>query len=91
MNRQQGNNTIVNNAVDEILLNETQKLCAMNHEAPAFLDSEYNENDLYQVDKMIFEETKKNLTGVIMRLNTNRKNHMGLTIEMIWHIYILLK
>ena len=60
INRQQENNAIVDNAVDEILLNETQKASAKNHEAPEFLDSDYDANDLYQVDKMSLEETKKN-------------------------------
>ena len=36
-NRQKGNNSIVNNVVDEILLNETQRLSAA-REAPKFLD-----------------------------------------------------
>ena len=46
---QQENNAIVNNAVDEILL--TQKVSATNHAAPEFLDSDYDENYLYQVEK----------------------------------------
>ena len=58
--RQQENNAIVNNAVDEILLNETQKLSAA-REAPECLDSDYYENDFYQADKMSLEETKENL------------------------------
>ena len=56
-NRQQENNDIVNNVVDEILLNETQNVSAA-REAPEFLDSLYDENDLYQVEKVIIEETK---------------------------------
>ena len=40
--------------VDEILLNETQKLSAA-REVPEFLDSDCDENDLYQVDKMSLE------------------------------------
>ena len=39
------NNAIVNNAVNEILLTENQKVSAA-REAPEFLDSDYNENDL---------------------------------------------
>ena len=42
--------------MDGILL--TQKVNATNHEAPAFLDSDYNANGLYKVDKMSLEETK---------------------------------
>ena len=45
--------------MDEIILNETQKLSATNHEAAEFLDSDYNTNDLYQVDKVSIEETKE--------------------------------
>ena len=47
---QQEKNAIVNNTVDEILL--TQKVSATNHEAPEFLDSDYDANDFYEVDKM---------------------------------------
>ena len=49
----------MNNAVDEVLL--TQKLSATNHEAPEFLESDYDANDLYEVEKMSLEETKENL------------------------------
>ena len=44
--------------VDEILLNETQKL-STTKEAPEVLDPDCAENDLYQVDKMSLEETKE--------------------------------
>ena len=43
--------------VDEILMNETQKISAT-REAPEFLDSDYDENNLYQVKMMNLEETK---------------------------------
>ena len=42
----------------EILINETQKLSAA-REAPEFLDSDYDDNDLYQVERMILEEAKE--------------------------------
>ena len=74
INRQQENNAIVKNAVDEILL--TKKVSATNHEAPEFLESDYDANDLYQVDKMSLEYTKEKLTDVSVRLNTKRKIHM---------------
>ena len=51
MNRQQENNAIVNNVVDEILLNETQNISAA-REAQEVLDSDYDENDLYQVERI---------------------------------------
>ena len=44
--------------VDEILLNETQKVSAVK-EAPKILDSD--ENDIYQVERMSLEETKEKL------------------------------
>ena len=40
----------------EIIL--TQKVSAINHEAPEFMDSDCDANNFYQVDKMILEETK---------------------------------
>ena len=67
--------------MDEILL--TQKLSATNHEAPELLDSYYDANDLYKVEKISLEETKKNLTDVSVRLNTKRKIHTVIQIEMI--------
>ena len=51
--RQQENSSIINNAVDEIIL--SQKVSAKNHEAPEFLNSDYDTNDLYEVDKMSLE------------------------------------
>ena len=45
INIQQENNAIVNNATDEIIL--TQKVSATNHEAPEFMYSDYDSNDLY--------------------------------------------
>ena len=68
--------------MEHILLNETQKLRAAREE-PEFLDSDYDAKNLYQVDKISLEDTKKNLTDVSVRLNTNRTIHMGLKIEMI--------
>ena len=54
------NNAVVNNAVDEILLNETQKVSATK-EGPGFLESSYDENILYQVEKVIFEDIKETI------------------------------
>ena len=45
--------------MDEILL--TQKVSDTNHEAPEFLDSDYDANYLYQVDNMSLEENKEKL------------------------------
>ena len=38
---------------------ESKKLNAVNHEAPEFLESYYNENDLYQVENMSLDETRE--------------------------------
>ena len=59
-NRKQENNSIVNNSVDEILLPENQKVSAV-RESLEFLDSDYDEHDVYQVDKMSLEDTKEKL------------------------------
>ena len=49
-----GNNAIINNVVGEILLNEAQIVSAV-RKAPDLLDSDCDEKNLYQVDKMILE------------------------------------
>ena len=43
----------------DILLNEAKKVSDVNHKALEFLDSDYNEKDVYQVGKMILENTKE--------------------------------
>ena len=45
--------------MDEIIL--TKKVSATNHEAQEFLDSDYNVNNLYEVEKTSLEETKEKL------------------------------
>ena len=68
--------------MDEILL--TQQLSATNHEAPELLDSDYDTNNLYQVNKMSLDGSKEKLTDLSMSFNPKRrKNYMGLKIEMI--------
>ena len=59
-NIQQENNAIVNNLVDEILLHETQKVSDAKG-APEFLDSDFDQNNLYRVEKMSLEDTKEKL------------------------------
>ena len=61
LNKQQENRIIINNAVDEILFNETKKVSAVNHEAPDFLEMDYDENDLYQMENMSLDETKEKI------------------------------
>ena len=46
------------------------------------MDSDYDANNLYQVEKISFEDTKENLTDVSMRLNT-KQNHVVFKIEII--------
>ena len=67
--------------MDGILL--TQKVNATNHEAPEFLDSDYNANGLYKVDNMSLEETKENLDWSKRVFEYEKKIHMGLKIEII--------
>ena len=52
--RQKEKNSIINNIVDEILLNRTQKLSAA-REAPEFLGRDYDVNDLFKAEKMSLE------------------------------------
>ena len=51
------NNAVINKVIDDILLNKTRK-GTVAKEAPAFLDSDFDENNLYQVYKMSLENTK---------------------------------
>ena len=59
--------------VDEILLNETQKLSA-EKEAPELLDSYYDENDLYQVETTSIEETKEKIEWGKLGFEFKQKN-----------------
>ena len=60
----------------EILL--TQKLSATNYEAPEFLDPDYDTNNLYQVDKIILEDTKENLDWRRCAFEYENKNSYGI-------------
>ena len=46
--------------MDEILINDTQKLSAA-REAPDFLGYDCDENYLYQVEKMSLKDTKEKI------------------------------
>ena len=59
----------------EILL--TQKVSAENHEAPEFLESDYDANYLYQVDHMSLEETKEKLDWCKRAFEYENKNSYG--------------
>ena len=56
-NIQPENSVVDNDGVNGILLNETQQVSAA-REAPDILNSDCDENDLYQVEKMCLEDTK---------------------------------
>ena len=71
------NNAIINNVVENILLNETQKVSAA-REAPEFLDSDCDENDLYQVEKIILEETKGKIELRQCAFGCKQKNSYGI-------------
>ena len=53
------------------------------------MDSDYNENDLYQVENMSLDENKNKLNDVSMRLNT--KFHMLLKIQLELYIYMIME
>ena len=55
-------------------MNEYKKVSAVNHEAPELLESDYDDNDLYQVRYTSLYETKEKISDVSMCLNT--KVHM---------------
>ena len=49
---------MINNVVDEIQTTEA-KVSAVNHEALKVLESDYDENDLSQVENMSLDESKE--------------------------------
>ena len=59
--KKQENHTIIENMVDELHIVESKKVRAVNHEAPEFLENDYDENNLYQVENMILGETKEKI------------------------------
>ena len=58
-NRKQENNAIVNHAVDKIYLQENDKVISK-EEAQENIESEFYENDLYQIDNMSLDDKKEN-------------------------------
>ena len=64
--------------MDEILLNETQKISATNHEAPEFLDSDYDAKDLCQVDRISLEETREKTDWRKRAFEYKKKNSYGI-------------
>ena len=59
-NRQLENNTIINHVVDEIPLKEIKKWITAS-ELQEVLDSDCDENNLYEIGEMSFEETKEKI------------------------------
>ena len=76
--------------MDEIILNETQKLSAA-RVALYFLESDWDENDLYPVDKWVLKRLNRNLNDLSVCFNAKRKIHMRLKSEIIWYIYMTKK
>ena len=68
--------------MDEILLHEIQKVSAVK-EVSGFLESDYNDNRLYQVENLFLKRLIKNLNAVSVRFNANRKLHIGSKIGII--------
>ena len=62
--------------MDKILLHETQKLSTA-RKSSKNLDTDYDENNLFQVERISLEETKTIiLNGVSIHLNANRTVHV---------------
>ena len=47
--------------VDEVQMTGFKKLSAVNHKAPEFLEINYNEKELYQVENMSLDETTEKI------------------------------
>ena len=57
-NRQQYNNAIVLNELDQIILQYSIKL-SVEEKAHENINSEFNKNDLYDIDNMALDENKQ--------------------------------
>ena len=80
--RQQYNNAIVIIAVNEIILQENNKVSA-GTEAQKIIVSGFDENNLYQIDNMSLKEKKENLNYISVSLNANSKSHIILKFRII--------
>ena len=72
--KKQENHAIIINVVDEIQIIEPKKVSAVHNEAPELLESDYDENELYQVENMSLNGTKEKLNEKSVDLYT--KVHM---------------
>ena len=70
--RQQYNNTILNSALYEIILQENNKVNA-GTEVQEMIESEFDANYLYPIDNMSLEEKMKKLNYISVRLNATSK------------------
>ena len=68
--------------VDEILINETQKLSDV-REAPEFLDSGCEIPIYIRLIKRVLKRLNKNFNDVSVRLNVTRRINMGFKSEII--------
>ena len=64
--------------MDEILLNETQKISATDHEVPEFLDSDYDAKYLCQVDRISLEDTREKTDWSKRAFEYKNKNSYGI-------------
>ena len=76
-NKQQDNNVIVNNAVDEILLHENQEV-SYAKEAHENVEYDFDENELYQVDHMSLENIKEKLEQIKRAFECKIENTYGI-------------
>ena len=68
--------------MDEILLQENQKVSA-DKGANKNIESDFDENKLYQIDNMSLDNTKENFNDVSVRLNVNLEINMGFKTIMV--------
>ena len=57
--------------------------------APEYLESDYDEDDLYQMENMSIDDNREKLNYGSVHLN--KKAHMWLKIEMTWYLYMVSK
>ena len=73
---------IVNSEVDEIILQENDKVSA-GTEAQEIIESEFYDNYLYRIDNTTLKEKKENLNYISVSFNANSKIHIILKSSMV--------
>ena len=76
--------------MDEFLILENQKVSYEKEEHDND-ESEFDGNELYQMENTSLEDKKKNWNDVGMCFNEDLKMHIGLKIRIIWHVYMITK